>query len=231
VTYSFDRLSDFDFESLVRDLLQEELKIRGTVFEPSFEDRLHTAIEAGADRDAAWLEEQLRALGVRWSRHRIGEHCAALLELLTERLPATRVTLLVAHLRDELLKGFESADEARLWRWLEENHPHVCDGLEEQAGAQFLAFAGTEVEHLSWSNNEDEIEGAKQDLLDLAKGFGFDHSDIEMEPVEEALQQLSRYADAHEDEWRENYREERYEASQDERFVDDLFDGLSEREG
>jgi hypothetical protein len=51
-----------------------------------------------------------------------------------------------------------------------------------------------------------------------------------MTAMDEQLDQLSQYADAHEDDWRESYYEERYEAAQDERFVDDLFDGLADKE-
>lgn len=205
-------------------------QIRGSIAAPVMETRLATALETGAGDDATWLDNQLRQLRERWAQHRIGEGCDALLELLVEKARPEVVRDLVGCLRDALIGGFESVDEARLWCWLVENRPAACAGYEERAGTEFYAYADAEVEVLAQSQNEDEIEGGREDLKELANKFGCDFDAIDMTAVDEQLDQLSQYADAHEDDWKESYYEERYEAAQEERFVDDLFDGLADKE-
>jgi hypothetical protein len=205
-------------------------QIRGSVAAPIIESRLTTALEAGAGDDATWLDHQLRQLRDRWAQHRIGEGCDALLEVLAEKARPEVVHELVACLRDALIGGFESIDEARLWCWLVENHPDACAGYEERAGSEFYAFANAEVDALAQSENEDEIEGGRNDLKELADKFGCDFGAINMMAVDEQLDQLAQYADAHQDDWKERYHEERYEAAQDERFINDLFDGLADKD-
>lgn len=218
-------------ESCVVETIRGPAKqVRGSIAAPILEGRLTTAVEAGAGEDASWLVTQLWQIRDRWSHHRIGEGCEELLEVLAEKAPREPVLELVACLRDALLGGFESRDEARLWCWLAENFPDVCSDYSEQASNQFYTFADAEVDELARSQNEDEIEGGREDLKELANKFGCDFESINMQAVDELLDQLAQYADAHEDEWRENYREQRYEAAQDDRFIEDLFDGLPDKE-
>lgn len=204
--------------------------VRGVLAETNFEGRLTNAIQSGAGEDASWLGAQLRQLRNRWAQHRIGEGCEALLELLSEKVPLKQLQEVVACLRDTLLGGFESREEARLWCWLAENFPDICADYVEQASDVFYSFADTEVDELARSENEDEIEAGREDLKELAEKFGCDLEAIDMHAVDERLDQLSQYAEAHEDEWMERYREESYEAAQDERFIEDLFDGLPDKE-
>lgn len=58
-------------------------------------------------------------------------------------------------------------------------------------------------------------------MKDLAKKLESDFDAINIVAVDEQLDGLARYASAHEDEWKENYHEERYEAAQDDRFIDE----------
>lgn len=206
-------------------------QIRGTIAAPVVESRLAMALEAGAGDDRSWLDNQLRQLRERWAQHRIGEGSDTLLELLGNSKRPEVAQELAAALRDALIGGFESADEARLWCWLAENHPAECAGYEERAGTAFYTYADAEVEVLAQSRNEDEIEGGREDLKELASKFACDFEAINMTAIDEQLDQLSQYADAHADDWKESYHEERYEAAQDDRFVDDLFDGLADKEG
>lgn len=111
-----------------------------------------------------------------------------------------------------------------------ENHPDACAGYEDRASSEFYAFADAEVDALAQSENDDEIEEGRDDLKELANKFGCDFGAINMTAVDEQLDQLAQYADAHEDDWKERYHEERYEAAQDERFIDDLFDGLANKD-
>jgi DNA polymerase III delta prime subunit len=205
-------------------------QIHGSVATPIIESRLATALEAGAGDDETWLDNQLRRLRYRWSQHRIDEGCDALLEVLGDRVHTEIGSELVACLRDALLGGFESSDEARLWRWLVENHPDACVGFEERACTEFYAFADSEVDALMQSKYEDEIERGREDLKELANKFGCDFGAINMMAVDEQLVGFAQYAMAHEDDWKENYHEERKEREQDERFIDDLFDGLADKD-
>jgi hypothetical protein len=205
-------------------------QIRGSIAAPIIERHLTTALEIGAGDDATWLDTQLRQVRDRWKQHRIGEGCEALLEVLAEKAPPEAVQELVVCLRDALIGGFESTGEARLWCWLVENHPDACAGYEDRASTEFYALADAEVDALTQSQNEDEIEGGRKALKDLANKFGCDFEAINMAGMDEQLERLSQYADAHEDDWKDSYYEARYEAAQDERFVDDLFDGLADKE-
>jgi len=106
----------------------------------------------------------------------------------------------------------------------------LAQASKNEPAPSFHAFADAEVDALAQSKNEDEIEEGREDLKELANKFGCDFDAINMMAVDEQLDGLAAYAAAHEDDWKENYHEERHEAAQDDRFIDDLFDGLADKE-